>query len=125
MSLLLIIALKFNLHCNIIIQRSQNSEPLTEYPKVSKQIWVGDWCLFDWKERFLVVHVLGFSYLKCKTYREREYSREFADIKPSEPTVGNKKTVGVLCSYYGWSKEGLLTEVNGQPCYVNIATLFF
>ncbi len=68
----------------------------------------------------MIVHVLGFSYLKCKTYREREYSREFADITPSEPTVGNKKTVGVLCSYYGWSKEGLLTEVNGQPCYVNI-----
>ena len=65
--------------------------------------------MFQLKERFLIEHVLGFSYLNGKTYRQRQYSRDFVSVA-SESTDVEIRVIGALCTYYTWCGNGLLTE---------------
>lgn len=87
---------------------------------------------------------MRFSYLGGKTYKCREYSRNFALVSKnlqdndsvaedsnavvSSVTEGNKsggnKTVGVLCIYYTWDDTGTLNEdvsADTHKFYLNIS----
>lgn len=59
--------------------------------------------------------ILSFSYLCGKTFREREYSLEFA------PVHCHKKIIGALCTWYTWDDEGKLIKWNKiQYSFANI-----
>lgn len=86
--------------------------------RVSQSINIGQWCLFYLGNRFLIGLVVGFSYLGGRTYRSREYSRNFATVVPPVSSVA--KTVGVLSTYYNWDFNGTLTEVIQDKFYLDI-----
>ena len=65
-------------------------------------------------QRFLIANVLGFSFLNCKTYRQREYSLYFKDITLKSITERNK-TIGVLCTSFT-STQSSRTRWSQQMC---------
>ncbi|KAG4068990.1 hypothetical protein HA402_008461 [Bradysia odoriphaga] len=86
----------------------------------NQEISIGDWCIFpDCVEKedpsdcesnsVLLGLVLGLSYLKGKTFKEREFTKSFASLQ-SNPA----KPVGVMCDLYSFNKSGALSNVPGD-----------
>lgn len=93
--------------------------------KTLDSINIGHWCLFHVHDQYLVGQVLGFSYLGVKTYKAREYSRNFANVLPptlSDVAPAKVKSIGVLCTYYSWDDNGILTQNTQRQLYIDISS---
>lgn len=83
---------------------------------VCEEIFIGDWGLFKKINgpKCLVGIVLGFGYMEGKTWKNLEYSSNYAKVS------GNKKPVGLLCQWYNVDKNGTLlpikVSVHGYIC---------
>ncbi|KAG4072027.1 hypothetical protein HA402_008468 [Bradysia odoriphaga] len=94
--------------------------PSPENFQENEDIMIGDWCVFpDCVEKendvdcesdsVLLGLVLGLTYLKGKTFRQREFTKSFASVKP-DPV----KPVGVMCDLYSFNTNGVLKSVSGD-----------
>lgn len=86
----------------------------------NQEINIGDWCVFpdcvekederDYESNSVLLGlVLGFTYLKGKTFKQREFTKSFASVVSSPD-----KPVGVLCDLYSFNEFGVLKSVPGD-----------
>lgn len=66
---------------------------------------IGDWCIFQKDHQVLIGHVLSFSYLDGKSFKEQSFVKSTAPLE-------SKKAIGVLCNWYYWKDDGQLNEVD-------------
>lgn len=85
--------------------RKFNKTQITETNGCVKKehIFIGDWCLLYFQERWLIGVILSFCYLNQKTFRAQEYV--FSSVKINEI---RQKPVGVLCTLYQFAQDGQL-----------------
>lgn len=96
---------------------------------VCNEINIGDWCLFfdktlEEKEGAIILLglVLGFTYMDGETFKKREFSKTSASILSAESKTTSDRQVGVLCTFYTYSDNGLLLSLSGRThSFVNIA----
>jgi hypothetical protein len=88
---------------------------------VKDEIFLGEWVVFN---NHLVGQVIGFRYL-TGSKREKQYTLEYALIKPSENT--KPKGLEVLCSFYEILNDVLkYVDFEGiEKNYVNINEYLF
>lgn len=87
--------------------------------KTNEDVFIGDWILFVFKEKFYVGLVLSFSYLNGTTQRTKEFSRQYASVNVPD---GNHKAnpIGFLCSYFRYDNDGTLIEECRNPSYISL-----
>lgn len=97
-------------HSHITIDSNEDIWPNIS---VKREIFIGDWVVCVVDENVLIGLVLSFSYIHGKTYRQREYTLNYTELKP-------KSDVGILCNWYE-SHGGILKSVDyRQQNYINI-----
>lgn len=98
-----------------IVAKGINADYLT----INEDVFIGDWILLAFKEKFYVGLVLSFSYLNGKTQRAKEFSRNYASVKP--PDGKDKvKPLGFLCSYFRYDNDGTLIQECRKPSYISL-----
>lgn len=97
---------------NTTVDQVQNAESTQQLD----QIFIGDWCLFQEKNKpGLIGLILSFAYMDKATWRATEYSSGYANVS------GNKQTVGVLCTWYSvGSNKKLKREKMETEGYLDI-----
>lgn len=106
----------------------ENIVALSEECVVNKEVFIGDWCVISKRARenrdegnsldpkVYIGIVLGFSYLRGKKFKDREYSKYSAPV-----TSDVDKGIGMLCSRYTYNAAGVLTSVLGDKhMYISI-----
>lgn len=82
-----------------------NETPITiNCIRISDEINIGDWCLFEKvdDDKCVIGIVLSFAYINGKTWKSIEYSSTFARVS------GNTKSIGVLCHWFNVDSSGKL-----------------
>lgn len=81
------------------------------------EIYIGEWVLFSHEDKATIGLILSFAYLCGKTFREREYTLEFAPVENKKKT----KTISVLCSWFTYDDDGLLSPNIEKYSFQNIS----
>lgn len=97
-------------HFNNGTSSARKDSPLR--PRREEKISLGDWCAFFSEDESVVFgRVLAFSYMSGSSWRNQEYSKTDAPIRPPSDCT-NKKGIGCLCDWFQLYKSNQLRKIN-------------
>lgn len=88
------------------------------------ELHIGDWCVFKFEKNkinaFVLGNIVAFKYIKGRTAKERQYSWEFAAIKPQEH-MKNPRGIEVLASWFEIGSDTKLSPIQkSHSFFINI-----
>lgn len=113
--------------CRRRLQFDPIIESSTKSLTVKEEIQVGDWCIFYKKadtygeNEMYLGNILSFQYIIGKCAKDKQYTWDFAPIKPPERDSALNKGIQVLASWYRLGFVGKLELIAGvNNFYINI-----